>query len=201
MLNPANIGDDHSGCTSSDLPAYQWASMKDRAAMASSDPHPSTLAVEALLADCDVERLRRSGPGGQHRNKVETAVRLTHRPTDVTAMASERRSQAANLSQAIRRLRINMAIEVRRPAAAEPSPLWTSRCVGGRIRVNPQHDDFPAILAEALDVLQSTQWDVAQAAEFLGCTLSQLLKLLREEPRALVTVNKHRVASGKPIYH
>ena len=54
--------------------------------------HPARLPIDELLADCEERRLRRGGPGGQHRNKVETAVELTHRPTSVAAEANERRS-------------------------------------------------------------------------------------------------------------
>ena len=75
--------------------------------------HPVNLSDEALLAECETIRQRRSGPGGQHRNKVETAIRLLHRPTGVTGQASERRSQAENLQQALFRLRLALAVQVR----------------------------------------------------------------------------------------
>src|SRR5262249_15351793 len=68
--------------------------------------HPAALPVEELLADCDVRRTRRSGPGGQRRNKVETAVTIVHRPTTISAEASERRSQAENCTLALFRLRL-----------------------------------------------------------------------------------------------
>jgi len=47
----------------------------------------------ALLAECVEEFFIASGPGGQHRNKTESGVRLTHGPTGVTVSATERRSQ------------------------------------------------------------------------------------------------------------
>ncbi len=55
-------------------------------------------------ADITTEFVRGSGPGGQHRNKATTGVRLTHGPTGVQATATERRSRAANLKVALRRL-------------------------------------------------------------------------------------------------
>ena len=61
---------------------------------------------DALLAECEVEFVKGSGPGGQHRNKTETAVRLMHRPTGIKAQASERRSQGQNLGVALDRLRM-----------------------------------------------------------------------------------------------
>ena len=45
------------------------------------------------------------GPGGQHRNKTASGVRLTHRPTELSVTATERRSQLMNRSQALERLR------------------------------------------------------------------------------------------------
>ena len=162
------------------------------------DVHPAALGPEELFEACRVERLRRSGPGGQHRNKVETAVRLLHLPTEVTAEASERRSQAENRRVALGRLRVNLALEVRRPCPAdqEPSSLWQSRCRGGRIGVNASHDDFPTLLAEALDRIAARGGDVRQAAEELGSTTSQLVKLLKKEHRALVLVNGWRRERG-----
>ncbi len=58
----------------------------------------------SLERDSDVEFLVASGPGGQHRNKAETGVRLTHRPTGIVIMATERRSQYANREAAFERL-------------------------------------------------------------------------------------------------
>lgn len=65
--------------------------------------HPACLPAAELLAAHDETRTRRSGPGGQHRNKVETAVVLLHQPTGIKAEASERRSKAENRRVALRR--------------------------------------------------------------------------------------------------
>jgi hypothetical protein len=133
---------------------------------------------------------------------VETAVILTHKPTGLTAEASERRTQGENRRQALFRLRLRLALEVRRPAweggeaAYQPSELWKQRCRGGRITINPEHDDFPALLAEALDVLAETGHDPKLAAAALGCSPSQLVRLLQHEPRALIQLNRHRRQAG-----
>jgi len=66
-----------------------------------------------LLRACVLRRGRTRGPGGQNRNKVETAVYLLHRPTGVAAAATERRSQAENLRVALFRLRLQLAVAVR----------------------------------------------------------------------------------------
>jgi len=160
------------------------------------EPHPAALPSEKLQAACEVTRQRRSGPGGQHRNKVETAIRITHRPSGTTAEASERRSQSANLSMATRRLRLALAVEVRCQPADSPTKLWRSRCRGGAIAINNEHEDFPSILAEALDHLAVTDWNLQDASERLGCTSSQLTKLLRKHSPALGLLNRHREQAG-----
>ena len=167
--------------------------------MTSQTPHPATIDPDELLQQCDVRRVRRSGPGGQRRNKVETAVALRHRPTGVEAEASERRSQAENQAIALRRLRLNLALQIRSPHAREggPSSLWRSRLQKDRVQVNPSHADFPALLAEALDVVLAEDGNVAEAARRLRCTTSQLIKFLKLEPRALALINRRRQQLGR----
>lgn len=161
--------------------------------------HPACLDDKALLEACQIDRFRGSGPGGQHRNKVETGIRLTHKPTGVSVSATERRSQHDNLQAAAHRLRLALACRVRTaaPAGREPSALWLSRRgADGRIPVNDQHPDLPVLLAEALDFLRADGWRPAEAAARLGVSASQLIKLIQKEPEAFALVNRERAALG-----
>ncbi len=173
-------------------------------AAASSRPHPASIEPDRLLEECEVRFARRSGPGGQHRNKVETAAILSHRPTGVSAEANERRSQQENRAVALQRLRVNLALETRcvpEPEnSLEPSDLWRSRLKGGRIIVSPLHHDFASLLAEALDILQTTKFDAKAAAQILGCSTTQLVKFLKIEPRALKLLNDARLQEGLRPY-
>ena len=63
----------------------------------------NTTPDEALLAQCDLDRFRASGPGGQKRNKTDSAVRLRHRPSGLVGEANESRSQHENRARALRR--------------------------------------------------------------------------------------------------
>ena len=81
-----------------------------------------------------------------------------------------------------------------------PTELWRSRCRDGRVSVNPSHADFPALLAEALDVLAACDFDVRSAADTLTCTSSQLVKLLKDEHLAFERLNCERTARGLPRF-
>ena len=164
-----------------------------------STPHPAGLTADQLADSCDIKRTRRGGPGGQHRNKVDSAIVVTHRDTGVTAQASERRSQHENREVALNRLRVNLAIEVRMPRNAGPSKLWQSRCSSGRIGVSTKHDDFPSILAEALDQIFAHELQIAAAAETLGCSTSQLIKLTKQEPAAFTMLNDARKSNDMSL--
>jgi protein subunit release factor B len=78
-----------------------------------------------LKDECDVETYRASGPGGQHRNKTESAVRMTHLPTGIVRIATEHRSQLRNRELALER--IWRALEARRRKPKPRVPTRPSR--------------------------------------------------------------------------
>ena len=158
--------------------------------------HPTSIPVEELVKQCKFTRTRSGGPGGQHRNKVETAIVVEHIPTGTTAGASERRSQHANRTVAIERLRINLAINIRTEPTEEPSELWRSRCKSKKLSISSSHEDFPAILAEALNHIFASDLQLSKAAENLGCSTSQLIKLIRMEDAAWTMLNQNRRDAG-----
>ncbi|MCE7972775.1 MAG: peptide chain release factor-like protein [Leptolyngbya sp. PLA1] len=151
-----------------------------------------------LLRACEVGKGRAGGPGGQHRNKVETLVTMLHLPTGLEAHAGERRSAEENRRRALFRLRLRLALEARAPVPLGEvrSELWKSRCDrNGRLACNPEHDDYPAMLAEALDVIWACGLDVKKASLRLCCTASQLVGLLADHPAALARLNDARAAA------
>lgn len=162
-------------------------------------PHPAALGEQDLLRSCDVERGRSGGPGGQHRNKVETAVLITHRPTGLVGRATERRSAEVNRRVALRRLRLLLATEHREPVPSGDvrSDLWVSRCRARKIACNPRHADYPALLGEAMDMLAASAWDPKRAAVRLECSASQLVRLIKAHPPAFARVNAAREDAGQ----
>jgi protein subunit release factor A len=84
-----------------------------------SDSGISEELLREIERHCTVEFTRGGGPGGQHRNKTETAVRLTHRPSGLVVVAADSRSQAQNRKNALRRLAERLNQIEREEAAAK----------------------------------------------------------------------------------
>jgi hypothetical protein len=140
---------------------------------------------EALLKQCREERYRASGPGGQRRNKVETAIKLHHALSGVTAQGEESRSLQENRVRALHRIRERIAIEVRSAFDLSsrdlPLELVAQRGANGSLSINRRNRAYPIVLATALDALAAAAGSYAKAARALGITTSQLLRFLRSD--------------------
>jgi len=162
------------------------------------------LSDDQLLAQCDVDTYRASGPGGQKRNKTSSAVRLRHAPTGLIVIAEESRSQHENKAKALRRLWRALFLELRDPqppngAAAHPD--WQT-AVGndGRIALRARDPRLWPALGVAFDVLEAHQARVSDAAAALGVTTANLVELLATDPKAWQHANNMRVRFGqKPL--
>ena len=84
-----------------------------------------------LLTDCAVETFRSSGPGGQHANRRETAVRIRHIPTGIVVTCQQERSQRRNKRIALARLREKL--EERNRPVVERVPTTVPRGVRRRV--------------------------------------------------------------------
>jgi antitoxin component of RelBE/YafQ-DinJ toxin-antitoxin module len=144
---------------------------------------------EGLLQQCRQERYKASGPGGQRRNKVQTANKLHHPLSGITVQAQESRSLRENQTRAIHRLRERIAIEVRLPfdlASPElPSELIAQRGAGGKLAINRRNRAYLIVLATALDALKAADGRYANAAQALGITTSQLMRFLQDDPEVV----------------
>ena len=156
---------------------------------------------ELLLAQCDIDTYRASGPGGQKRNKTESAVRLRHRPTGLSVIAEESRSQPENKARALRRLRKAMAIRLRN-AAADGVPAEVMACLDkrGRLDVGQRDARYLPAVAVILDVFASCHASVGDTARRLGITTGNLSSFLTDVEEVMTEANRLRATfSLKPL--
>lgn len=115
-------------------------------------PFPVPESDDELLAQCRVETFRAGGPGGQHQNTTESAVRLVHLPTGVRATSREERSQHRNRAIALERLRARLEkrnrveaprVATRVPASEKRKRREAKRRKGAtkRLRRRPEPED------------------------------------------------------------
>ncbi len=109
-------------------------------------------ADEDLLRECEIETFRASGPGGQHVNKTETAVRLRHLPSGLVVTCRQERSQHQNKALCLRKLRAKIEqlnyqpterVPTRVPRSAKRRTLEAKarRAHVKRLRARPANDE------------------------------------------------------------
>jgi len=143
---------------------------------------------DALLRRCRQENFRASGPGGQHRNMTDSAVRLSVMDGTITALCADHRSQHRNRSEALRRLRTTLAIELRLSIVPDTrSEQWE-----GSWKLGKKDHRYAEFLAHLLDVMAYHQWAVGLSAKALGISTGQLVRKLARDSQAWNAVNQAR---------
>lgn len=157
---------------------------------------------DALIAQCEVDRYRASGPGGQHRNKTESAVRLRHKPTGVSAIGEDSRSQSENKLHAVRRLRAAIALQVREPVDLDPfvpSPRLAAFVAAGTAPLGAKTKltgEYWASIAELLDLVVANNLEIGTSAQRLGITTGALSKMLLHDDAVARVINDLRRAKN-----
>lgn len=151
---------------------------------------------EALLRQCREECFRASGPGGQHRNKTDSAVRLSVLGGAVVGLCSEHRSQHRNRAEALRRLRIALAMDLRLPMAENISGDMPDAPSKESWKLGRKDHRYAGFIAHLLDVLSHHDWAVGLAAETLGTSTGKLIRMLSRDPQLWNVVNQARAKLG-----
>lgn len=147
---------------------------------------------DALLKQCDINIYKSSGPGGQHRNKVSSAVRLYHRPTGISAHGTSSRSQHENKREALKNLRIKIATQARSdidpdgqlPEVVESclvSPKKKQSSATRRLEVGRKDKRFWPVAGYLLDLLEACKGRLQESASHLGITTSNLASILKQD--------------------
>jgi hypothetical protein len=164
------------------------------------------LSDEQLLAQCEVDTYRASGPGGQKRNKTSSAVRLRHRPSGLIVIAEESRSQHENKTRALKRLRVALYLQVREQmtqplqAALLSHPDWQrSGLASQHLPRSVKQPQFWPAAGIILDVLLACQGRISEVAACLGVSTAQLVHFLRLDPKLWQQANHLRQQFGHPL--
>jgi hypothetical protein len=158
------------------------------------------LSEQALLEDCRFDAFRGPGPGGQKRNKTSNSIRLVHGPTGITVIAGESRSRVENELRAIRRLKLRLATDIRRPIDPrffEPPPWFKEVTQLGRLAVSHRNEHYARTAALVLDLLDSRRGNVGEVAKLLGVSTSSIVRFLEEGPQLWSAANQIRKTSGQ----
>jgi hypothetical protein len=165
------------------------------------EPDYLTLGDEELLGVCVVSTARGTGPGGQKRNKTESAVRIRHLPTGLSAQCDETRSQHQNRARALLRLRRRLALDLRRPIALDayqPSAALRALCAArGLVPGRRRGADLPA-LAELLDLFAACGCSARDTAARAGISTAALSRLLLLDGDVARAANALRAGRGLP---
>jgi hypothetical protein len=153
-----------------------------------------------LLKQCRVDTYIASGPGGQHRNRTYSAVRLVHIATGVTVTGEERRSQHENKQRALGRLRMSLALQVRSAAFHAGDAVRAVFSGPGPVRVNSKNPLYPQVCAAVLDALYAGKGSLSAAVALLEISTGQLVKLISRDGDVLTAANRLRNYFGlKPV--
>jgi hypothetical protein len=168
----------------------------------------AALSDAQLLAQCEVDTYRASGPGGQKRNKTSSAVRLRHPASGLIVIAEESRSQHENRARALRRLRQAFYLKVRDdlgPAGPTADAVLArddyreARDGDGRLHLGRKDPRFWPAVGVVLDVLQAAGGRVSDAAVALGVSTANLVDFLATDPKVWEQANQLRAQFGQKL--
>ncbi|MBG92969.1 MAG: hypothetical protein CL792_03215 [Chloroflexi bacterium] len=149
------------------------------------------LTDQELMEQCVLDKFRASGPGGQKKNKTDSAVRIRHVSSGLVGFSSESRSQHINRVYALRRLRLKIALTLRSnpPNVRSELEKFVQQTKNSSFTLNTRNSKYSIIVASLFDELSANNWKVSLTAKKIGVTSSSLNKFLRSNPELWRALN------------
>ena len=137
---------------------------------------------EHFLRDCKIVHFKSTGKGGQKKNKTSSAIRLIHNPTNLFVESSVNRQQIINKIDAIRKLRLKIALSL-----VNKANTWQ-----GTYGLNYKNWDFPIMIGIIIDAFHFKNFSIKETSLFLGISQNILLKNISKNKELWDFINQER---------
>jgi len=142
----------------------------------------------ALLADCSRDDLSGGGSGGQKRDRKYSGIRLSHRPSGISVVSTVSRSRRRNESDALSKLRMALALNVRCEPPEDVSAVSAAVSSNARLK--------PSVVADIFDILDVNGYRLGDVARSIGVSTGRLTKVLSRDKAAWRRLSEIRAARG-----
>ncbi|MDR0518185.1 MAG: hypothetical protein LBH25_14215 [Fibromonadaceae bacterium] len=148
------------------------------------------LSDSELLKECEISSYKGSGPGGQHRNKTNSGVKL--KLNTVESYSCDNRSSHINKLLALKKLRLKIALQLRE----EPVPQTPFPFPGASGKISQSNSLYPEFIADILDRISFFKGDLSETAKIWGLSKSALNKIIIQDKKVLEAFQKIRSAAS-----
>ena len=159
-----------------------------------------TVGDKEFARSCRLEFYMASGPGGQKRNRTYSAVRVTHKKTNLSAIAEESRSQPENKEKALKRLKKKIALNLRKDFSVTGFKVHPEASIvflkNGIEKINSRNRLYPIFCAILLDAVFAAKGKLSEVSKMLNSSTGKLNKIISSDKELFIVVNRLRSFFG-----
>jgi len=151
------------------------------------------LSDSELLKLCEVSSYKGSGPGGQHRNKTNSGIklRIENGELRIESYSCDDRSAHINKLLALKKLRLKIALQIRE----EPALQIPFAFPGSTGKISADNKLYPEFIGDVLDRIKAAGGDLNEASKMWGLSKSALNKIILQDKKVLEAFQKIRSAA------